>query len=153
MAYWNLHAEVTGAHEVQLKLNGKRAETLGRIREVVQAYALRVQRKVVLEKLTGQVLKRQTGTLARSIFTRIDASSTSVIGTVGTNLSYGRAWELGFTTKSYVHHNLFGKGITATMPARTYAARPFLKPSLQEMKSAITKALHKAVKEAVNVNQ
>jgi phage gpG-like protein len=58
--------------------------------------ALRLQRKVRQDKLTGQVLKVRTGTLRRSIDQVVLSEPGAVIGIVSTNVKYGKAHEYGY---------------------------------------------------------
>lgn len=62
---------------------------------------IRLQRLVKQEKLSGQVLHVRTGTLRRSINQKILSSGGGeIVGAVGTNVSYGKMWEYGFTQKT-----------------------------------------------------
>lgn len=55
-------------------------------------------RYVVKMKLTGQALRRRTGTLIRSVTAspRVELVLDNVVGSFGSNLDYARAHELGF---------------------------------------------------------
>lgn len=57
---------------------------------------LKLQRKVMQDKLSGQVLKVRTGTLRRSIDQRMVTNDNAVAGVVSTNVKYGKAHEYGF---------------------------------------------------------
>ena len=52
-----------------------------------------IRNEVVLN-LTGRVLRRRTGRLVSSITTRVRKQATVVQGIIGTNVWYGRMWEL-----------------------------------------------------------
>lgn len=67
------------------------------VSRVVKTLGLQLQRKVVQEKLAGQVLNRRSGRLARSINTKFTTDGDTFTSSTGTNLSYGRFWELGFS--------------------------------------------------------
>jgi phage gpG-like protein len=67
---------------------------------VVQRETLELQRHVVEDKLTGQVLHVRTGTLRRSITQVVVERGGAIIGRVGTTLRYGLAHEFGMT----IHH-------------------------------------------------
>lgn len=101
------------------------------------------------KNLDGVVLNRRTSRLFNSLemVSRIDPTGFSV----GTNVIYGRAWELGFRIrehvriarrmKQYIPSPKTGKPILSpytkrvlyaqpfTVKARTYAARPWLYPA------------------------
>jgi len=67
--------------------------------------ALKLQRHVVKDKLTGQVLNVRTGTLRRSIDQVVLRSPGSARGIVSTNLSYAAKHEYGFKgTESVKQH-------------------------------------------------
>jgi len=94
------------------------------------------------KKLSGQVLKRRTGTLVRSVGSEASNDDTSF--TVGTSVQYGVGWELGFTRPAYFVYPINAKALkiptaggfifrkSAHIPAKTFAARPFLQPGLEE---------------------
>jgi len=78
-------------------------------REIAQSVgrlALGLQRRVMREKLSGQVLKVRTGTLRRSIDQAVLRSPASVRGVVSTNLEYARAHEYGFKGAETVKQHL-----------------------------------------------
>ena len=130
--------------------------------QTVQKLGFALEARVVQTKLSGQVLKRRTGRLAASITTgaaetksRFESTSLTAFAYVGTNVSYGRAWELGFTRRvgagARGGPNLTGKSLAtyfAKHPpgTKSYAARPFLKPALQEMRPVIIEQITLAAK-------
>lgn len=63
-------------------------ETMHKAAYVMQAY-------VQDQKLSGQSLRRVTGTLRRSIFERTEESGTSVSAATGTNVAYAKSLEYG----------------------------------------------------------
>ncbi|MGR2663673.1 HK97 gp10 family phage protein [Chromobacterium haemolyticum] len=130
--------------------------TIGRL-------TLKLLAKVKAEKLSGQVLNVQTGRLRRSINRRIaGAGTTSIAGFVGTNVEYGRRWELGFDGTETVREHLrlvkqaWGKPIAprmATVKAHTrkveLPARSFLRSALTEMEGEIVSALSEATRKGI----
>jgi hypothetical protein len=147
-----LTAKIVGAVELTRRL-GQRipSEIRTRVGATVERLGFKLERKVKQEKLEGQVLKRRSGTLVRSVNTRFASSLSRYESSVGTSLKYGRAWELGFklparTIKARYKEALFWAGArhpvkAVHQPARREAARPFLKPALREMKPEIRAAL------------
>ncbi len=148
--------QVIGAEAVALRL-GLLAPTGARERvsNTVKTLGFMLERKVVLEKLNGQVLKRQTGRLARSINTRFSQDGDTYTSSTGTALVYGRAWELGFHIPARViepksKKALFWPGAAhpvrrVNQPARDVAARPFLRPALLELAPTIRSMLTKSL--------
>lgn len=80
--------------EIQKQIDPK--EIAKRVREAMVKSVAIVQADVVKEKLSGQVLKRQTGRLAGSIKTQIKGSGLSSVGIIGTNVKYAAAHEYGY---------------------------------------------------------
>ncbi|HHQ9596201.1 TPA: HK97 gp10 family phage protein, partial [Neisseria gonorrhoeae] len=58
--------------------------------------ALRLQREVKQNRLSGRVLRVRTGNLRRSVHQRVNVSGNVVSGEVDTNVRYGIAHEYGF---------------------------------------------------------
>lgn len=107
-----------------------------RVTDSIGRLALRLQRKVKAEKLSGievvnkagggikfkrnkslQVLKVRTGTLRRSIDQRMVLTSNTIAGVVSTNVKYGKAHEYGGLQTQTVREHLrlvkqaFGKSL------------------------------------------
>lgn len=82
--------------------------------QAMRMSTLFLQGRVQERKLSGQVLKVQTGRLRSSINTRVKKlGPLQVIGIIGTNVVYARAHEYGY-------------------PPRNLKARPFLRPTFNE---------------------
>lgn len=82
--------------KIQRQIDPK--EMSRRVREAMVKSVAIVQAHVVKEKLSGQVLKRQTGHLARSIKTQIKGTGLNSHGIIGVhgNLKYAAAHEYGY---------------------------------------------------------
>lgn len=151
----DINVKVTGDVAVVARLEGKYPlEALSRLRRVVHAAGLLIERKVKLEKLNGQILRRRTGRLARSINTRVTDTATSSTATVGTNVKYGVIWELtgskAFRIMPVNKKALFWKGAAypvASVLRPAQAARPFLRPALEESRPTIRAMIDRAMKE------
>lgn len=103
----------------------------------------------------GGVLSVRTGRLRRSITFRVEGSKEKPVGTVGTNLDYGAAWEFGFDRK--VGAGARGGPRTLKGAARDrymlkhpsgikhYEARSFLRSALQEAGPEIQQEIRQAV--------
>jgi phage gpG-like protein len=125
------------------------------VQRSVQALGLELLARVKSQKLTGQVLKVQTGRLRRSINEKTTAAGSTVESVVGTNVSYGRFWELGFHGDVAVRaHTRRGKKADAMVKAHTRrvnaAPRPFLAPALEEMRARVLERLTQAAAEAAS---
>lgn len=94
----------------------------------------RIVKVIRIEKLSGQLLNKRTGTLARSVFGTAEDLGDDVIGVVGSDLKkapYGRSQELGATIKPVRVANLTiplsavltGKGV-ARFSARDVISNP-----------------------------
>lgn len=88
-------ARIAGAETVMSQLTSLTPQIKGRVKNAIQNLTTDLLRHVKEDKLSGQVLKNQTGTLRRSINQKITEMDGAVIGSVGTNLSYARAHEFG----------------------------------------------------------
>lgn len=131
-----------------------------RIEEGLSNSAELVLRRAKTHYLTGAALRVQTGRL-RSSVTKQPATGARKTGKsysvdVGTNVWYGRAWELGFTIKPYtivprvkkaLRFEVGGKTIFAkkvSIPGRTVKPRKWLEPAIKDNMTNIEKILTKA---------
>jgi phage gpG-like protein len=121
----------------------------------MNALMLRLQAKIVGEKLQGQVLHHRTGKLAGSI-RAIPAvlEGTMIVGAVegaGGPAFYGRIHEFGgvFNVKGHMVTQVFGKKVKAPHESKPYTAtfpeRSFMRTSLEEMRAQIFEGLTQAV--------
>ncbi len=127
--------------------------------------ALKLQAKVVNDKLSGQVLNRVTGNLAGSIKNATDDAPEKVTGRVFSDgsVKYAGFWEFGFhgaeavSSHSRTIKEAFGKALSEakTFTVRAYTrqvdqdARSFLRSSLGDMKDEILAGLSDAAAEAM----
>lgn len=83
------------------------------LKKNIYKMALILQRHIVTDKLSGQVLNRKTGTLARSIQTKMEVGSDYVYGIVGSRVNesnrlvYAAIHEFGGTIPA---HDVVAKG-------------------------------------------
>jgi phage gpG-like protein len=124
----------------------------------VTRLATQLQRHVMQDKLSGQVLRVRTGTLRRSINQRVEQSGDSTTGTVGTNIKYARAHEYGGAVMVPAHQRrmtmVFGRPVQERMinvraHTATYPERSFLRSALKDMEAQIKSGMEKALVEAV----
>lgn len=149
---------VVGADRVIEQFQGITPRVRERLWDSVRMLGLRLQANVQSDWLSGRALHRRTGRLASSVKARFQSTSRSATSTVGTNLSYGRFWELGFhgmeTVRAHTRrfHKVYGREVkpgVAQVGAFSrkvdQAARPFLKPALRELTPTINRELKAAV--------
>jgi len=155
-------AYVVGDAEVVARLKSLPAKIQTTLSKAVTRLAVDLTSKVKTDKLSGQALKRRTGTLSRSINYRVNESTQEITAQVGTNVEYAALHEYGFKGTEQVKEHLrtikqaFGKPIdprSVTVAAHSrrvdYPERSFLRSSLREMEQAIRIGLADAVHEAV----
>lgn len=156
-----IKGEVTGDEAARRALSRGADNLPRRVSATVTKLTLKLARRVKEQKLTGQVLRVRTGRLRRSITSRVTGEGgTRVEGTVGTNVSYARSHEYGFTGAVGVKAHLrmmkkaFGRSISPTqVQVRahtrnvTYPERSFLRSALKDMTPEIMQALSSAVLE------
>lgn len=147
-----IKAEVLGAERVSLNFNGAADRLPAVMRGTVQELGLELLEKVKAQKLTGQVLRVKTGRLRRSISMKMSGNAYFSTASVGTNVVYGRFWELGFNgTESVRAHTRHTSKADVLVRAHTrrvnLAARPFLQPALAEMRARVLERLTAAAGE------
>jgi phage gpG-like protein len=154
-----LEAQILGAEAVAARFESADPRVKDATRDAVRSLARDLMTKIKSEKLTGQVLKVRTGRLRRSINEKFVEDGDRMESRVGTNVAYGRFWELGFhgtqQVKQYIRTTrmAFGKPIfpvQAVVHAHSrnvnQAPRPFLVPSLEEMRGEIRARLMRAMR-------
>ena len=125
---------------------------------------LRLQLHIKANKLTGQVLKVQTGTLRRSIDQVVTTSGNSVTGQVDTNVRYGIMHEYGFSGTVQVKAHMreikqaFGRPLKEPkfVQVRAHSAnvnfpeRSFLRTALRDLKPDIESDLKASIERAIS---
>lgn len=125
--------------------------------------ALRLQREVMRNRLTGQVLNVRTGNLRRSIHQKVETDGGCIIGEVNTNVRYGAAHEYGFSGAVNVKAHLrqvkqaFGKPlksprfvqVAAHSRAVNLPERSFLRSALRDLQPSIERSLVRAINKAL----
>jgi hypothetical protein len=90
--------EVTGARELVASLRGAPARVTHQVARAMRDEMVRLAGDVQSRQLSGQALKVRTGTLRRSVFSRVEIEPSAIVGRVGIDASravYGRVHELG----------------------------------------------------------
>jgi len=128
------------------------------------ALALKLQRKIVTEKLSGQVLHKRTGALASSIDHKwISESKNNLIIAVGSlkSVPYAAIHEFGGTTRPHIIEPVKaevlafvagGKQRFAKIvhhPGSKIPERSYIRSSLEEMKDEIVEGIKEAGVEGI----
>jgi len=154
---------IIGDKALVARISGAGATVKAEIDQTVQKLGYALQARVQTQKLTGQVLRVRTGRLRSSIAqgsadsrSRFESTDTTAFAYVGTNVSYGAAWEHGFNRKVGAGarggpRTITGKALETYIRrhppgVRAVAARPFLAPALLEMRAQIQNELGAALK-------
>lgn len=91
-----LSVQIIGAESVIARFQGAPERVRQAVATTAMKLAIEAQRKVMGEKLSGQVLHVRTGRLRRSINVQPIAEGGRIGASTGTNVVYARFWELGF---------------------------------------------------------
>ena len=149
----DVKAQIVGIDSVSLRLADGDTKARAVVRRAVQGLGLELLRKVSQDFLTGQSLKVQSGRLRRSINEQTTASGDVITSSVGTNVVYGRTWELGFSGSEQVkaHVRRMGrKGVVAQVRAFSRNVnkrpRPFLRPALEQMRGRARSRIEEALR-------
>lgn len=140
-------AEITGDREVIRSFGRVDAAVRSELVAGIGRLALRLLTRVKARKLSGQVLNVRTGRLRRSINQRVTDTGSTITGTVGTNVSYGRVHEYGdqrvITVKQHLRLVKQAWGRPLAKPRRVMVssharqqnmpARSFLRSALREL--------------------
>lgn len=157
--------EIVGDKEVIAHLMAFPPSLREELKREVSKQTLLLKAHVVEQKLSGQVLKRRTGTLAGSIGVELSDTAGGVIGRVGTlnkAVKYAAYHEYGFTGQRSIKECLrmqkmaWGRAMKnprqVTVRAHTqnvnYPGRPFMRPSLAERTPQIQAGINSAVTRA-----
>lgn len=155
--------EIVGDKEVVAHLMAFPPSLREELKREVSKQTLLLKAHVVEQKLSGQVLKRRTGTLAGSIGVELSDTAGGVIGRVGTlnkAVKYARLHEYGGRTEP---HEIVAKGKALRFqlangailfrksvmhPGSRMPERSFLRSSLSERRSSIQTGMDSAVTRA-----
>lgn len=123
---------------------------------------LLAERTVKSPYLSGKALNRRTGRLRNSITNRVTIQGNRVVGSVGTNVVYGRIHELGYSgpmsvkAHSRMIRQAFGRPLQKPRLVEVRAhtrqvsmrPRPFLRPAIQDNLTQIGRLLSVRIEEA-----
>ena len=153
-------AQLFGTEKLVAKFGRMGGSVQSSLQYTMERLAIKLTRHIKEDKLTGQMLKVQTGTLKRSINYRVTKGPQSITATVGTNIIYARVHEYGFSGTVTVREHLrtvkqvWGKPVTpfvqtvsAHQARRNIPQRSFMRSSLADMRSEIIERMSAAVKQ------
>ena len=156
-------ADLVGDQQALERLRALPEAVNSRLLSVITRLGIELQRDVQQDKLSGQVLRRRTGSLKSSIDFRIDQSGGSITASVFSDSRYAGAQEYGFAGTVTIRASLrrireaFGRPIAEkTISVRAYdrrmnlAERSFLRSALNDMTPAIRDEVETAAAEAVS---
>ena len=152
-----MSGRVIGADRLTKFFGALPEELKQRVEKSMGRMVLKLQARVMRDKLSGQVLKVRTGTLRRSIDQVVYREDQAIRGVVGTNVEYARPHEYGFSGTVTVKEHLrlvkkaFGKDLKSPkeVMVRTHAARvnlperSFLRSALKELNPAFFEEMEK----------
>jgi phage gpG-like protein len=141
-----ISGDLTGDRELIQYVDGISPKLRPELVRRTEKLTIILQSYVKKQKLSGQVLKRRTGRLSGSIARRVEDKSAGVTGVVGTNVTYGVAFEttgmkphvIEARNKKALAFKVGGKQVFARRVNHPgSAARPFLLPALSENEGLI----------------
>ncbi|HWK45125.1 MAG TPA: HK97 gp10 family phage protein [Stellaceae bacterium] len=152
---------VIGDDRIAALLNGFSDEVQAGLGRVMLRLALTLQRKIVDEKLSGQVLGIRSGRLRGSISAELHQDGQSITATVGSDASYAAFQEYGFSGSETVRAHLrtirqaFGRPIREKqilvrpyIRRVDYPAHSFLRSALADLQPDFAAALEASLAEA-----
>lgn len=164
-----VNVSIVGDKALIARLNKMPQAVRSALRLKIQVLLLKLEKLVKTGKLNGQVLNRITGNLARSISNKLEEDTKSVMGKVFSSgdVKYARIHEYGGKTpphiiepkkaqflawKSGAQMDFFRKGggemvfaKKVNHPGSKMPERSFLRSSLRDMSSEISKEMKAAV--------
>lgn len=157
-----IRADFTGMEALTAALQAWSPRIQTEMEVSIGRLTLILQREVMANRLSGQVLNVQTGNLRRSIHQKVKSSGNQVSGTVNTNVRYGVMHEYGFagtvSVKAHLRQvrQVFGHTPASPRTARVgahsrrvnYPERSFLRTALRDLRPAIEQELGRAVERA-----
>lgn len=144
---------------LQAALKGYPQRLHARVLRTINRFTVELQARVKA-KLSGEVLHVRTGTLRRSINRELREEGGTILGIVGTNVSYAAAHEYGFdgevTVKAHLRRAAGAKRkAMAATPVREHTRRmvlperSFLRSALEELAPKFEADVRQAAVEAL----
>lgn len=159
----SVQVEITGATKVVADLGQFSDKSQKSLRKAISRIVIKLQ-ALVKVKLSDDVLNVKSGRLRRSINQQVKTGTQTIEGSVGTNVVYAAAHELGFHGTVTVSEHLrfqrlaWGKEmkdphyvtVSAHPMKMNLPERSFLRSALREQGDDIDTNLNSAVQEAID---
>lgn len=148
-----IEVTVPNADQLRTDLGITRANMLAALKTEIRRIAVDVSAHVKDKKLSGQVLKVQTGRLRRSINFRVAETGTGIEAKVGTNVEYARVHEFGFKgTVNVKEHMRKGKKayrVRAHSRNVDLPERSFLRSTMTDMRAGIDQRIARVIGQSI----
>lgn len=145
-------AQLKGAQEATVFLTGSGERVLKAMRVAFARIAIQLQRYIVTQKLSGQVLAHRTGTLASSVIQRVEERDGKIVAIVqaGGLAPYAAIHEYGGTVTIPEHLSVsrLGNQFTVRSHEAKFPVRSYMRTSLEENLDMYVNEINKALKEA-----
>jgi len=159
-----LSVQVSGDTELIERIGKMPSGVHNALLRKITALAIEMQRKIRVDKLSGQVLNKRTGALQSSIFQEVSDERTAIIATVsaGKDVPYAAIHEYGGVTKPHdiypknakaLHFFIGGKEVFAKVvhhPGSKMPERSYMRSTLADMKQEIIDGMTDAVRQGAN---
>ena len=142
----SIEAVIVGDEEVRARFHRAAGEIDGKLADSMGRITIRLQAHVVRNKLSGQVLKVRTNNLRGSIHQEVIRDSNGIVGRVGTNVEYAAFHEYAFKKELKEPKQVVVRAHTRKLD---YKGKSFLRTALKDQREEIVIALNEAVKEAM----
>lgn len=158
-----LNVSLIGDTELRAKLSGMPSKIHDALLRKITALSFKLQAYIRIEKLSGQVLKHQSGNLWRSIQQRVDDQGSAIYGRAFSSgdVKYAAIHEFGGKTSPHVIEPVKAKVLAFVMggkqifaarvnhPGSVMPERSFMRSSLKDMQQEIVDGMTEAVKEGM----
>jgi phage gpG-like protein len=159
-----LSIQIVGNEAVQRRFADMPAAVRKALKAKITILTLKLEAHVKNDKLSGQVLKVQTGALRRSITSEVIDTGNNITGKVYSSgdVKYAAIHEFGGKTAAHeilpdkakaLHFIMGGKEIFAKRvnhPGSVIPMRSYLRSALADMREEIAQELEQAVRQAVS---
>lgn len=158
-----MNVEIIGDTAIRARLDSMPVRLQDALRSKADFLAKYLQRYIVTQKLSGQVLNKRTGALQRSITQQVTASTDSVTGKVYSDgsVDYAGIHEYGGKTNPHVIEAKGGKALAfnwngkavffrkVNHPGSNMPERSFMRSSLDDNRDYIIAELQRTVDKVV----
>lgn len=148
-----IEVTVPNADKLRTDLGITRARLLIDLKREITRISIDVSGHIKDKKLSGQVLKVQTGRLRRSINYRITETDTGIDAKVGTNVEYARVHEFGFkgtvNVKAHMRQAKKAYAVRAHTRRVNLPERSFMRSTMTDMRGEIDQRIARVVGQSI----